>query len=200
MNSIYQLFSFLFDFTLVGAGLFFAIKLLQFRSHLHAKNELQRIQARISILRMNLKAKVKKRANAFRSYYAKSIVPNEILDRDLSALVEIKFESGNDFQQYFDFVQNTHTLIAAIHNEVESPVKAYEELDLKNEQIIIRIVKEMHDGSTNYNEKIEAYNTANPKNKMTLIDPIQFSSMHELFQNLHIEANTEVEDKKTEAA
>lgn len=139
---------------------------------------------------------MKKRCHAFRSYYAKSIVPGEIIDRNISAISEIDFETGNDFQQYFDSIQNIHALIAAIHKDVDKPVKSYEESDFPQEQIIIRIIKEMHDGSASYNEKVENYNTINPKNKIDLVDPIHFNSMNEVFQNLIVE----VDNDKAKAA
>lgn len=204
MDSIYKLFSFLFDFTLIGAALFFAIKLLQFYSTLSAKNELQKLQARISILRMNLKAKVKRRAKAFRAYFSVAINPGEILDKDLSSILEVKFESGNDFQQYFDYVKNIHTLISAIHKDPEHPVQKFLEEDAKRELVIIRFVKEMKETSAKYNEKVEIYNKINPKHKLPSTDPLQFESMADIEQILNLDpANNEnlaSEEEKFDAA
>ncbi len=208
MDSIHKLFSFFFDFTLVGAGLFFAIKLLQFRSNLNAKNDLQKLQARISILRMNIRAKVKKRTNAFRTFFSAAITPDEVLDKDLTSMLNIKFEAGPDFQQYFDYIKNTHSLVAALHKDLENPMQKYLDEDAKRELVIIRFVKEIKETSAKYNEKVEVYNKINPKNKMTPADPIQFELMTEIERILsmervgsdNVENQNQTTEKKTEAA
>jgi hypothetical protein len=184
---------------LIGAALAFVIKLLPFRANLVAKNELQKLQARISILRMNLKAKVKKRANAFRQYFAVSINPEEALDKDLSGILEVKFEAGPDFQQYFDYIKNIHSLITALHKDPDTPLQKYLEEDAKRELIIIRFVKEMNETSKKYNEKVEHYNKINPKQKL----PIQFNSLADIEHILGLETeskNTSLEEEKFDAA
>ena len=188
----------------MGAALFFVIKLLQFQSNLAAKNELQRLQARISILRMNLKAKVKKRANAFRKYFAVAINPGEVLDRDLGCILDVKFESSADFQQYFDYIKNIHSLITAIHKDLDHPVQKYLDEDAKRERIIIRFVKEMKETSAKYNEKVDIYNKINPKHKLASTDPIQFASMADIEHILNLEPdndeNLASEEEKFDAA
>lgn len=145
------------------------------------------MQARISILRINLKAKVKKRSNDFRRYFTGSINPGESLDRDLNIAIEIKFEISSDFQQYFDLINNLHTSITAAHKHPEHTVEKYLENDTHKEQVILRFIKEMKDTSSKYNEKVEVYNKANPKNKLSPIDPLQFEAMKDIEEilNLH---------------
>lgn len=184
--------------------MFFVIKLLQFRRNLSAKNELQRLQARISILRMNLKAKVKKRANAFRKYFPLAVNPGEILDRDLCAILEVKFETGADFQSYFDIIKNIHSLISAIHKDPDHPVQKFLDEDSKKEIVIIRYVKEIKEASARYNEKVDTYNKANPKHKIAMTEAIQFESMRDIEHILNLEpdnVNGDVlEDEKLDAA
>lgn len=136
---------------------------------------------------MNLKAKVKKRTNAFRKYFTIAINPGEMLDRDLSSILDVKFETGADFQRYFDSIKNIHSLITAIHKDPDHPVQKYLDEDAKRELVIIRFVKEMKDTSAKYNEKIEVYNKINPKRKLASIDPIQFDSMADIEHILNLE-------------
>jgi len=136
---------------------------------------------------MNLKSKVKKRANAFRKYFPLAVNPGEVLDRDLSAIVEVKFEIGSDFQSYFDLINNTHSLIKAIHKDPDHPVQKFFDEDSQKEQVIIRFVKEIKEVSARYNEKVETYNKINPKTKLTPADPIQFESMRDIEHILNLQ-------------
>jgi hypothetical protein len=190
LESVDRLLSFLFDFTLVGGALFFIIRLLQFQRNLHSKNELQKIQARISILRINLKGKVKKRANSFRNYFVKSIVPGENYDRDLNEILEIKFETSADFQKYFDLIQGLHSFVSSL-TLLEHPADKYIAGDEQTELMILRIVKEMQHASALYNNKIENFNKLNPKTKWGEIDPMQFSAMTEIDRILQTQAEPE---------
>lgn len=153
---------------------------------------------------MNLKAKVKKRAHAFRKYFAPSINAGEILDKDLSAILDVKFEVGSDFQRYFDLIKNTHSLITAIHKDPEHPVQKYLDEDAKRELIIIRFVKEIKETSAKYNEKIDSYNKINPKHKLASTDPIQFQSMQDIEHILNLEPEVAIDElsepEKIEAA
>lgn len=153
---------------------------------------------------MNLKAKVKKRAKAFRAYFSVAINPGEILDKDLSSVLDVKFESGADFQQYFDYIKNIHSLISAIHKDPDHPVQKYMDEDAKRELVIIRFVKEMKETSAKYNEKVEIYNKINPKRKLPSADPIQFASMADIEHILSLEPenheNLLSEEEKFDAA
>lgn len=177
LDSILKTFSFLFDFTLFGAGLILVLNVLKFRSNLKTKNELLRLQARISILRMNIRAKVKRRANEFRKYFAASITPDDLLDKDLNGILEIKFEIGADFQKYFDSINNIHSMVTALNKDPNAPTEKYFEEDPRLELVILRFVKEMKDSSKSYIEKAEKYNKANPKQKIDMVDPLNFDAM-----------------------
>lgn len=184
LESTYSLIAFLFDFTLIAGGLFFIIRLLHFRQKLKARKELEKLQARISILRINLKAKIKRRSNAFRTYFAKSITPDEILDRNLNEISELKLETSDEFQKYFDVTKRLQSLVRALPHLHTHPIDSYLEIDGKIELIILRIVKEMHDVSTRYNSKLENFNAINPKVKMVPIDPLQFEALKAITQAL----------------
>ncbi len=109
----------LFDFTLAGAGLYFLVRILQFRQKQSAKNEIQKLQARVSMLRIALKAKVKKRANSTRVFFSKNIVPGDILESEIDQLGENKFETSKDFQTYYDRIKNIQSQLLQLHSSTE---------------------------------------------------------------------------------
>ena len=156
-----------------------------------------------SFLRINLKAKIKKRSNDFRRYFTGSINPGELLDQDLNKILEIKFETGSEFQQYFELINNLHTLISATHKHPEHTVEKYLENDAHKEQVIFRFIKEMKDTSLKYNETVGAYNKANPKNKLSSVDPLQFDAIKDIENILNLHPNDldhELKDDKLDAA
>lgn len=198
MESLHHLFSFFFDFTLISGGLFFVVKLLQFKHNLSVKNDLQHVQSRISLLRINIKSKVKKRANAFRTYYAKLITQRHELDNNLTASVDITFETSRDFQQYFDLIKKIHSLVATLNKDPQTPIEKYLELDQKNEIAILRMTKKMKEVSHIYNEKVEAFNRLNLKNKLKLAEPLEFKALEEIEAILNLHPQPEAEPHSVE--
>lgn len=205
MESIYKLLSILFDFTLIGASLFFIVKFLQFRSNLIIKNEIQNLRARVSILRINLKAKVKKRTLAFRNYFTTSIAMDGPLDKELNLILDLNFEVSREFQRYSEAIKNIHLLVSENHKDPLHPIQNYLVEDANKELTIIRFIKEIKDISKKYNEKVKIYNKKNPKKKLELTDPIQFDWIKEIEQILKHEKDNSLgalseEENKIEVA
>ena len=188
MESIYSLLSTLFDFTLAGGALFFIVKMLQFHQRRAAKNDLQKLQARVSMLRISLKSKVKKRANSFRVFFTKNIVPGDAIDLEFDRMVENKFESSADFQNYFDLVKQVHAQLLQIHSKTEILVRNFIPSDQQNELAIVKIVIEMKDISLKFNIKADSFNRMHPKSRIGHLDPMSFSASDDFEQILKDEA------------
>lgn len=189
MDVIFNLLSTIFNITLVGAVIFCILKFIEFRRNLLTKNEIQTLQARVSMLRMALKSKVKKKANSFRSKFVKPINSGDPFDIAISDLTENKFETGEDFQNYFDLSKRINSYINADFNLSSDSIKnlnpgvQVEDFmgpDLKNELAIIRTIKEITDASSKYNVKAETFNKLNPKVKIPYVDPLIFNSLTEV--------------------
>ncbi len=177
----------LFNITLAGAVFLFAFKYVQFRKNSNSKNELDALQAKVSMLRMALKSKVKKKANSFRAKFVKPINSGDSIDLSISELCENKFEKGEDFQAYFDLSKRINSYVNAemksnievgtSNQDVKNKIEDFMGSDIKNELAIIRIIKEMTDTTTKYNAKADSFNKANPKSKTSLLDPLIFPAL-----------------------
>ncbi len=199
MDSIYRLLSTLFDFTIAGSVLFVIIKSLQYHRKVTARNELLKLQARVSSLRIALKSKVKKRSNSFRSYFPKAIPPNGQIDGELTVLSENRFESSADFQRYFDMINKIHLTLAELPKTFESPIEGFITGDAQMALLIAKIIKEMKDTTQWFNAKADIFNKVNPKKRITTLDAMVFEAMSEidgLLQNeLKLDANILGDDK-----
>lgn len=189
MDVILSLLSSIFNITLIGAALFCTIKFIEYRRTLHTKNEIQSLQARVSILRMALKSKVKKKANSFRSKFVRPINQGDPFDNAICELTENKFETGEDFQMYFDLSTKINSFInaevklttdAATNKKTSSQFEDFMGPDLKNELAIIRTIKEITEIIAKFNVKADVYNKLKVKSKVTLLDPLIFSSLTEV--------------------
>jgi hypothetical protein len=191
----------------MGAAIVFVIRFIQFRKSKESKNEIQTLQAKVSMLRMALKSKVKKKANSFRAKFVKSVNVGDPIDTALGELMDNKFETGDDFQHYFDLSKRINSYInAEIQSSNEANSSAFSHAnkkledfmgpDLKNELGIIRIIKEITEASTKHNSKAELFNKLNPKAKIHLLNPLQFSSLAEVSRIFR----DEVEEKESDGA
>ena len=186
MDVIFSLLSSIFDITLVGGAIFCIIKFFEFRRNLLTKNEIQTLQARVSMLRMALKSKVKKKANSFRSKFVKPINIGDPFDIAIGELTDNKFETGEDFQSYFDLSKRINSFINAdvqLTTDIATNMNTshrFEDFmgpDLKNELAIIRTIKEITDATMKYNVRAEAFNRLKPKAKVPIIDALIFDSL-----------------------
>ena len=178
----------LFDFTLAGGALFFIVKMLLLHQSRAAKNDLQKLQACVSMLRIALKSKVKKRASSFRVFFTKNIVPGEAVDLEINRMTENKFESSSDFQNYFDLVKQVHAQLLQIHSKTEILLGNFIPSDQQNELAIVKIVKEMKDFSSKFNSKADNFNRIHPKSRIENLDPMSFSASYDFEQILKNEA------------
>lgn len=93
---------------IVGQLFFICIVLLVLMNLMKAKQksqqheEIQKLLARLANLRIILKAKIKKKSNYYRNVFPQTVNVGDMIDTALMKIVELKFDSGADFQSYVD--------------------------------------------------------------------------------------------------
>ncbi len=160
MESIFDLISIVVKISLFGGAVFLVLSVFKTKKLSSFKNDVQNLQARLSQLRMALKGKVKKKSNVIRASYASSIVEGDQFDQAVQQLVNNKFESSDDFQDYFD---TSRKLVRMLQIESKEPLPEtsvennYMSHDFKTEMEIMRIIKDMCDLSAKINVRIEEH-------------------------------------------
>lgn len=186
MDIIQVLLSYVAYIVFLGTSMFFVLKLLRDRRMMVGLKQISACQARLAMLRINFKAKVKKKALQFRASFRKSIPKGEVADLALEEMVDLKFETGEDFQKYFDLCKKVNVFLKADAPPVDPsapPANAgqvFEDFmssDFKNELAIIRLIKEMTEVSADLNRKIDSYNNMNLAKAVPKVDSLYFVSL-----------------------
>ena len=144
---------------------------------------MQNLQARLSQLRLALKAKAKRKSNALRAMFKSGIAEGDHFDNTIKSLSDVKFETSEDFQNYFEISRQLVKMIQidtggegmsqqAIENNFMSN-------DFKTEMDILKIIKEMSDLSARINNRVIEHNRTSSQ-KLEKIDPIVFAAMTEV--------------------
>lgn len=194
MDTIQSLISYLAYIGFFGGTLVFILRFLQDRKKVTGLKQISGTQARLAMLRISIKAKIKKKSLQFRASFKKAIPKGEIVDQLLEEMTDLKFETGHDFQKYFDLSKKIKTYVnvdnaaAASSNGTpnEAPIPAsgptedFMSSDFKNELAIIRLIKEIVEVSSDLNRKIDGYNSSNKSKPLPRLDALQFSSMIEV--------------------
>lgn len=170
--------------------MFFVFKVLRDRRRMIGLKQISATQARLAMLRINFKAKIKKKALQFRASFRKTIPKGEVADIALEEMVELKFETGEDFQRYFDICKKINIFlkadalpVAADPNAppiVAESTQVFEDFmssDFKNELAIIRLIKVMTEASADLNRRIESYNNMHLAQPMPKVDSLYFVSL-----------------------
>jgi hypothetical protein len=148
-----------------------------------AKSEFQNLQARLSQLRLALKGKVKRKSNVFRAAIKAQIVEGDIYDSNLKALIENKFETSDDFQNYFDVSRQLVKMVQISNDEETSSLRLaendYMSSDFKTEMDIVRLIKDMTYISSKINAHVDEHNRTSKK-KLNKVDPLAFTSISEI--------------------
>jgi hypothetical protein len=189
VDVIYILLSLIFDITLLGGGLLFFIKLFHFRRNLVLKNNIQVQEAKVIMLRIVLKSRVRKKVATFKTQFTKPIHPGEQLDEALKMILNNNFEKSDDFQSYFDVCRRINGFISSEQEKtVEELLRSYGDKrfenfmgpDINNELAIIRVIKEMTEATSKHFTYIEYFNRLNPKIKFMNIDPLLFIALYDV--------------------
>ena len=156
----------------------------------------QNLQARISQLRLALKAKVKRKSNTFRAMSKAQIIEGDLFSSTLKSLTEVKFETSDDFQMYFDISKQIVKIIN-LDNKVDGHDNQaagtnYMSSDFKTEMDIIRIIKEISDMSARVNHRIDEHNRTNSQ-KIPRIDSIMFPAITEVTRVFKSEGSPETD-------
>lgn len=197
----------------------FCFKMLEHKRNTEAKNYIQSLNAKVSMLRINLKSKIKKKSYKYRALFRSGITSGDPIDLALNELIEIKLETGEELQRYFDLSKRINALLIAENSRnsdrneknektdkpllqeptVEVGKEDFMGTDFKSELSIIRVIKDMVEISAIVNRKVEAYNLVNQKSPLPLANPLNFPSMVEVNRVFKKEA-TVTDDDAAEAA
>ncbi len=192
MNLIFDLIQLVIQITLFGGVTFIVFNMVRSKKFKSAKTDIQYLQARLSQLRLALKAKVKRKSNVFRSMMKTAIVEGDLFDTSLKSLVEVNFNTGQDFQKYFETskqlfniasVDNKGTGLAEHTNEND-----YMSNDFKTEMDIIRIIKEMVDLNSKINHRVEEHNRTNTQ-KLERVESLMFPLITEVNRVFNVDAS-----------
>ena len=102
-----------------------------------------------------------------------------------------KFESNDDFQNYFDLVKTVHAQLLQMHTEAEISLGNFVPSDQQNELVIVKLVKEIKDVSSKFNTKADTFNRLHPKSKIGYLDPMSFAASEDFAQLLKNEAHND---------
>lgn len=190
----------------------FCFKCLEYKKKSEAKNYIQSLNAKLSMLRINLKSKIKKKSYKYRSSFKTTISNGDPIDLALNELIDLKFESGEELQRYFDLSKRINSLLISEKLKTADKVERLEKqpaveqnyenigkedfmgTDFKSEISILRIIKDMVELSTILNKRIDAYNIVNPKNPLSTVNSLYFPSLAEVNRVF----KTEIKDSNAE--
>jgi hypothetical protein len=191
-------------YVILFGAIFYAIRyyitFVRFKS---AKNDMALLNARIMALKMALRVRVKIKLSSFRERFGKFINNGDEIDKALNEIHGIKYETGEDFQKYFDISKN---VISNMKNDFRFAAK-FKEMgeqhehtseasksaqlfqdfcgpDYKNEIALVRIIKEITDTNNKLSKKIAEFNHDNRNKKkfipMQTMNIIHFHFLEEI--------------------
>ncbi len=168
----------------------FCFKFIQSKKNSGQKNQIQNLNAKLSMLRMTLKSKLKTKSYKYRSLFRIGITSGDPVDEALNELIALTLESGDDFQRYFDISKRINSMLitqAAAEAKKEQPGLAeqvgkedFMGTDFKSEISILRVIKEMVEVSKLIHTRIENYNFTNLKQPIPPVKVISFLALAEV--------------------
>ncbi len=186
---------------LASAVLFFCFSFLKTRQKTSHREEITKMEAKMANMRMLLKAKVKKKAQFYRATFPQAYKQGDPLDVAAKDLSELLFETGDDFQKYFDLSKTLNGIMKiAIEKSLETKkenttqepnavnrteastqsASDFMTADIKNEFTVLKIMHEMVELSQKIKNKIDSYNASNPKNSINQTIVFRFDSLPDL--------------------
>lgn len=187
--------------------IYFALSFFRQKQKVQKREDIQNMEAKMSALRMMLKAKVKKKGGFFRATFGQPIKTADPVDQVLTALTDLPFEKGDEFQNYFELskklnnymsISEEKSKIAAIAAQamgtaapaptvVDAPTNqpkvdpaGFMTNDIKNEFAILKIMNEMVLLSHRISERCETFNESNTKNPITIPQPLKFAAIADI--------------------
>ncbi len=198
MDSLLNFMSYIFNFTVLAAFSLFCFKFIQARKNSGEKNQIQNLNAKLSMLRMTLKAKIKGKSHKYRALFKAGIGAGDPVDVLLNELISLSLENGDDLQRYFDVSKKINSLLMA-EAAKEAARESFEAkkdqvakdtshigkedfmgTDFKSEIAILRLIKEMVEISSVLNKRIDHYNLSGSKNPISRVNSLSFPSFVEV--------------------
>ena len=202
------------------AIVFFVLKFFRQKQIDQHREDIKKLEAKMSSFRMLLRAKVKKKAQFYRATMPQAIRQGDPIDNSANELCDLAFEQGADFEKYFDLSKQLNNFLkigldkakaAAEAKGVAAPETStdaksssvtgvgsnseFMTADIKNEFTIIKIMNEMVDLSHKIKSRIESYNLNNTKSSLPVPETIHFKSLPEL-KRIFSSASANAEDIK----
>lgn len=192
-----------FAYVLMFCAMIYAVRYyIDFVQFKNSKNDIALLNAKIMALKMALRVRVKIKLTSFRDRFGKFIDKDDEIDKALNEIYAIKYETGADFQKYFDISKQ---VITTMKNDIRFAAK-FKELseqqdevegsetaqlfqdfcgpDYKNEIALVRIIKEITDANNKLSKKIAEFNHQyRNRKKFTptqAVNPITFDFLAEI--------------------
>ena len=203
MDAIFDLFNIVVKISLIGGAIFIVFGYFKSKKMSTFKTDMQNLQARLSQHRLALKSKVKKKSNVLRAASTNQVVEGDMFDSALKQLVENKFETSEDFQDYFE---SSRRLVKTLQIDSKEPVTEqqlennYMSHDFKTEMDIVRLIKDMCDLSAKINRRIEEHKRTTPGQKIARVDPLVFASITEVNRIFNAEVSSNNSEEKNRAS
>lgn len=205
MGSIFTLFNLVAQIGIAGIAVLLIYAFFKEQKIKEARNEVQMLQARISMLRISLKAKVKKKANGFRNLFYRTVVPDDPVDKLLTTMANLAFERGSDFEAYFALNHEINTQLRhqeniesqQIQNQVriaqttKLKINRIDELNTNSDPTIYRIIREISATSKRLKIAIEHHNSLDKKNPYSEEAAHKIMSLNDIKKTLKESHSTE---------
>lgn len=207
MDGILVLLGLIVKITILGFGTFIILHVLRSMKKRTLRDEISKIEAKMAAFRINLKARVKKKAKRFRATYPSNIAVGEPIDVILTQLSELNFEKNSDFQDYIDLCKKINSYIDLANVDKNSDAQPavtdgdhcdFMGTDFKNEINIVRLINDMVMVSKSLAKQTGRYNHFDRRAKLALPDPISFSSLFELQKVYKNKDANEILNEKSE--
>lgn len=195
MSSIFTLLNLIAQIGLAGLGVMLIYAFFKEQKIKESRNEVQMLQARISMLRISLRAKVKKKSNGFRNLFNGSVVPDDPVDKLLTTMANLPFEKSNDFETYFALNHEINSHLK--HQEILDPnqqlaiaqnnklkISRVDELNTSSDPAIYKIIREISATSQRLRVSIENYNVLDKKNPFPEDAVFKFMTLKDIKKTL----------------
>ena len=212
MDSVITFIGYIINLTLLGAFALFCFKFLQAKKNSNQKNQIQNLNAKLSMLRMTLKAKIKSKSYKYRALFKTGVTSGDPIDLALNELLTLSLENGDDLQRYFDISKRINSLLVtentheALLNKKDPSINTKEIVqvgkedfmgtDFKSEIAILRLIKEMVEVTEIINKRIDYFNSVYPKLPIARLNSLNFPSLMEVnrvFMREKVDSNEPVE-------
>ncbi len=218
MDGVLALVGIIIKITFMGFITFVILQVLRNMKKTTLREEISKVEAKLSTLRMNLKTRVKRKAARFRATYPQPITDGDPIDVSITQLSSLAFEKNSEFQEYIDLCKKINNYIfMASMNKPAMPAEG-EQIkvdnanadtadfmgdDFKNEIQIARTISDMALVSRALSKQIYKFNHFDKRISIQPQESVNFPSMFELqrvFRNIQEDQPAVILEKKSPAA